>query len=274
MKIFPIKVDGLAKSYGRKGVRVLDDVSFELEGGKVLGLLGPNGAGKTTLIKIILGMVKPDHGRVWLFGKEGVSRDAKKRIGFLPEESYLYSFLSIRETLQLAGKIYKVPSLSVVDEMLETIGLSGNADKRIGDCSKGMRRRVALGQALVHDPELLILDEPTSGYDPIGMREVKDLIGRLKGEGKTLLICSHQLAEVQDLCDGIVMLHHGKVLSQGSLKNLLEEKHQYLIPENLLNEKLQSDLEERGWDRKSSQRPIEDLESFFIRQVEKWDSSR
>jgi ABC-2 type transport system ATP-binding protein len=270
--ISPVKVEGLVKSYGSKKNRVLDGVSFDLEPGKVLGLLGPNGAGKTTLIKIILGLVKQDEGKVWLFGNEGIGRESKQNLGFLPEESYLYSFLTIRETLQLSVKLYKKTGKKTVDEMLSVIGLSKFGDRKISECSKGMKRRAALGQALIHDPEVLILDEPTSGYDPIGMREVKDLIQELKREGKSILISSHQLAEVQDLCDGIVMLHQGKVVAQGSLETLLKQEQQYLVPEEMMDDEVKAALIQKGWEPGDGSRPSEDLESFFVNRVKDWES--
>lgn len=239
----------------------------------MLGLLGPNGAGKTTLIKIILGLVKPDSGKLWVFGEEGINNGIKKRIGFLPEESYLYSFLTIRETLEFSRKIYKTSFALSVDEMLSLTGLEKFGDRRIDQCSKGMKRRTALGQALIHNPDLLILDEPTSGYDPIGMREVKDLIRKLKSEGKTILICSHQLAEVQDLCDEIVMLHQGRVVAKGSLSSLLKEGEQFLVPESLMTEEIVASFRDRGWDAEASKKPSEDLEAFFVNKVKDWDSS-
>jgi len=269
----PIRVEGLVKAYGRRQLPVLNEVGFELGAGKVLGLLGPNGAGKTTLIKIILGLVKPDSGKFWLFGKEGIDREAKKRLGFLPEESYLYSFLTIRETLVMTSRIYGKFDREKLDRMLGLIGLSGVADRKIGECSKGMKRRAALGQALIHDPELLILDEPTSGYDPIGMREVKDLIRKLNSEGKTLLICSHQLSEVQDLCDEIVMLHHGQVVAQGPIASLLEEKEQMVIPAQFMSETVLAALKGEGWNPQMTARRTLDLETFFVNKVKDWESS-
>ena len=221
-------VQDLWKSYGwRKKETVLKGVSFSLEQGRCCGLLGPNGAGKTTLIKIILGLLRPDQGSVSLFGESTLSHELKYRVGFLPEESYLYSFLSIQETMDFALKIYgdtpKLRKRSV--DLLRSVHLDHVTHRKIRECSKGMRRRLAFAQTLLHDPELIILDEPTSGFDPLGMVMMKNIIRELHAQGKTILVCSHQLKEVQDLCQDIVILHRGESIAQGELSKIVEDRN-------------------------------------------------
>ena len=224
-------VEDLWKSYGwRNKDTVLKGVSFTLEPGRCCGLLGPNGAGKTTLIKIILGLLRPDRGSVSLFGQKGFSQELKYRVGFLPEESYLYSFLSIQETMDFALKIYgntAVLRQRSID-LLKAVRLDQVTQRKISECSKGMRRRVAFAQTLLHDPELIILDEPTSGFDPMGMVMMKNIIRDLHAQGKTILICSHQLKEVQDLCQDIVILNRGETIAKGELLSVVSDRR-YMV---------------------------------------------
>src|SRR3954452_8809459 len=205
--------------WGRDKVRALDDLSLTIKRGEVFGLLGPNGSGKSTTIKLLLGLIFPSRGSASVLGEPAGSTRINERIGFLPEESYLYRFLNGEETLKFYGRLFKIPSKELktrVPQLLDIVGLDEKARKRkLGEYSKGMARRIGLAQALINNPELIMLDEPTTGLDPIGTREMKDLILSLKNQGKTVLLCSHLLADVQDVCDRITILFRGKMQTLG-----------------------------------------------------------
>lgn len=266
--------ENIVKIYGKgfKKVHALKGVDLKLNKGRVLGLLGPNGAGKTTIIKIILGLQKPTSGQFSLFGEKEISRELKERIGFLPEESYLYPFLSIRETLKFTAGLYPNSKqlIEKVDLMLGKVGLSHCPDRKIEECSKGMARRTAMAQALIHDPELILFDEPTSGFDPIGIAEMKDLILDLKQAGKTILLCSHQLNDVEDLCDDILLLFRGEQVVSGELRSLLGEQGEGFAVAPEYNDKLQEILNEMKIPHERFLRG--DLEKFFIEKVKDWSS--
>ena len=221
-----VEASGLTKVFRdfwrRPRVRAVDSIAFEIRRGEIFGLLGPNGSGKSTTIKMILGLLHKTSGRLSVFGRAPDDVAVKKHIGFLPEESYLYRFLDARETLDYYGKLFGLEA-SVrkrrTDELLQMVGLERVAHRPIGEYSKGMMRRIGIAQALVNDPEFLILDEPTSGLDPLGTRQVKDLLLDLKARGKTILLSSHLLADVEDVCDRMVILYGGKVRAEGTSKN-------------------------------------------------------
>src|SRR5438093_2027777 len=227
-----VHTQGLTKVYrdfwGRDKVRALDDLNLTIERGEVFGLLGPNGSGKSTTIKLLLGLIFPTRGKAWVLGEPAGSTRINERIGFLPEESYLYRFLNGEETLRFYGRLFKIPSKELkkrVPTLLDTVGLDEKARKRkLREYSKGMARRIGLAQALINNPDLILLDEPTTGLDPIGTREMKDLILSLKAQGKTVLLCSHLLADVQDVCDRITILFRGKMRELGQVKDLLQVK--------------------------------------------------
>src|SRR5271168_3137274 len=227
-----VETSGLTKVYkdfwGRDKVRALDDLSFTIRRGEVFGLLGPNGSGKSTTIKLLLGLIFPSAGSATVLGHKAGSTVINERIGFLPEESYLYRFLNGEETLRFYGQLFKIPRRELnkrIPALLDTVGLDGKARKRkLREYSKGMARRIGLAQALINDPELILLDEPTTGLDPIGTREMKDLILSLKQQGKTVLLCSHLLADVQDVCDRITILFRGKMQTIGHVRDLLQVK--------------------------------------------------
>jgi ABC-2 type transport system ATP-binding protein len=223
-----LKTVGLTKTYtdfwGRPRVTALTDLSLEVRQGEVFGLLGPNGGGKTTTIKLLLGLLRPTRGDAFVFGKDPGDRAAKQLIGYLPEETYLYKFLNAEETLCFFGSLFDLPSKvskARSQELIELVGLGHARKRRLGEYSKGMARRLGLAQALINDPQLVVLDEPTSGLDPIGSAEVKDLILRLKQAGKTVLLCSHLLADVEDVCDRIAILHQGVLREMGPVEQLL-----------------------------------------------------
>jgi ABC-2 type transport system ATP-binding protein len=227
-----IHTEHLTKVYkefwGRPQVTALDDLSLTVERGEVFGLLGPNGSGKSTTIKLLLGLIFPTAGDAWILGQPAGSSAINERIGFLPEESYLYKFLSGEETLRFYGKLFKIPKRDLdrrVPELLDVVGLDQKARKRkLREYSKGMARRIGLAQALINNPDLILLDEPTTGLDPIGTREMKDLILSLKQQGKTVLLCSHLLADVQDVCDRITILFRGRMQTLGDVRDLLQVK--------------------------------------------------
>src|SRR6186713_2049092 len=213
--------------WGRPKVRALDGLDLTINRGEVFGLLGPNGSGKSTTIKLLLGLIFPDRGgRASVLGHAAGDTAINEKIGFLPEESYLYRFLNGEETLKFYGRLFKIPSKELkrrVPELLDIVGLDEKARKRkLREYSKGMARRIGLAQALINDPDLILLDEPTTGLDPIGTREMKDLIISLKEQGKTVLLCSHLLADVQDVCDRITILFKGKMQTLGQVKDLLQ----------------------------------------------------
>src|SRR5208283_4885954 len=213
-----VSVRGLTKVFkdfwNRPKARAVDNVDFDVRRGEVFGLLGPNGSGKSTTVKLMLGLLHPTRGQT------------KSRIGYLPEESYLYRYLNSRETLDFFGNLFQLDSSerdSRIEQLLEMVGLSQVRMRSVGEFSKGMQRRIGLAQALINDPDLVILDEPTSGLDPIGCREVKDLIVALARRGKTVILSSHLLADVEDVCDRVVIYYGGKVQAAGTLKELLAE---------------------------------------------------
>ncbi len=208
----------------RPKVKAVRNINFTIKQGEIFGLLGPNGAGKSTTIKMLLGLLFPDRGQISILGNHPRANAVKKFIGYMPEESYLYPYLSAEETLRFYGKIFGYSSKSLqirVDSLLEMVGLKGASQRPIGEFSKGMARRIALAQALMNDPQLIILDEPTTGMDPLGNREFKELILHLKQKGKTIIICSHLLSDMQDLCDTVAIFYGGTIVSNGAVKDLL-----------------------------------------------------
>ncbi|MDA7863262.1 ABC transporter ATP-binding protein [bacterium] len=223
-----VEVRGLVKDFqtsfrGAK-VRAVDNVSLRIEPGEVYGLIGPNGSGKSTTMKALLGLVKPTAGKCGIFGQDSLKVDSRNDVGFLPENPYFYKHLSGAETVIFYGKLCGMRGAHLkrrVDEMLELVGLEDARNRRLKGYSKGMLQRIGLAQALVQDPRLVILDEPTAGVDPTGSREIRDLILELKNRGITVFLCSHLLEQVQEVCDQIGIIHHGKMVRQGRLEDLI-----------------------------------------------------
>jgi len=223
-----IETRNLTKVYrdfwGRQKVRALKALDLEVRRGEVFGLLGPNGSGKTTTIKLLLGLLFPTSGQALVFGRDATDVTKNERIGYLPEESYLYRFLNAEETLDFYGRLFNMPA-SVrrkrTADLIKMVGLASARRRPLKEYSKGMTRRIGLAQALINDPELILLDEPTSGLDPIGTRAMKDMILKLRDEGKTIVMCSHLLADVQDVCDRIGILHQGELKELGRVDSLL-----------------------------------------------------
>jgi ABC-2 type transport system ATP-binding protein len=235
-KVFPV-------SFKRKPIVALRDLSLQVEAGQVYGLLGPNGSGKSTTLKIILGLVSPTRGRTEIFGRDSRLVESREMVGFLPENPYFYKFLTGEETLRFYGKICGLRGKRLqerVTALLELVGLTSARDRRLGAYSKGMLQRIGLAQALVHDPKLAILDEPTAGVDPAGSREICDLILDLKTRGVTVLLSSHLLGQVQEICDRVGILANGILVREGPLAQLIEIQNQTeLILENASPELLQ-----------------------------------
>jgi ABC-2 type transport system ATP-binding protein len=260
----------------RTKARAVDGVDFEIRSNEIFGLLGPNGSGKSTIIKMILGLLNTTSGRLLVFGKRPTEVAVKKYIGFLPEESYLYRFLNARETLDFYGKLFGLDARTRrrrADELLEMVGLTQVAHRPIGEFSKGMTRRIGLAQALINDPDFLILDEPTSGLDPIGTRQVKDLLVEMRRRGKTILLSSHLLSDVEDVCDRMVMLYGGKIRAQGTADELLSDTERTVIHTERLSPRTISRIEhlieqEEGKAIERVQAPRQRLETLFLDIVE------
>jgi ABC-2 type transport system ATP-binding protein len=244
-----IETRNLSKTYrdfwGRQKVRALKPLDLSIYRGEIFGLLGPNGSGKSTTIKLLLGLLFPTSGRAIVLGRDATEVKKNERIGYLPEETYLYKFLNAEETLDFYGRLFDMPS-SVrkqrAESLIEMVGLGHAKRRQMREYSKGMARRLGLAQALINDPELILLDEPTSGLDPIGTREMKDLILKLKAEGKTILMCSHLLADVQDVCDRIAILHQGELKELGRVDNLLKMRDVTQIRATGLSEECKTEI--------------------------------
>src|SRR3712207_4674190 len=216
--------------------------------GEIFGLLGPNGSGKTTTIKLLLGLLFPTAGDAFVFGEPAAKVEKNERIGYLPEESYLYRFLNAEETLDFYGRLFDIPPAvrrERAAKLIDMVGLSADKKRILKEYSKGMRQRIGLAQALINDPELVILDEPTSGLDPLGTRWVKDLIIELRKQGKTVLMCSHRLDDVQDVCDRIAILYNGDLPELGAVTKLVEDQNRIQVRARSVREtpELKADLE-------------------------------
>jgi len=261
--------------WGRPKVTALDGLNLTIHRGEVFGLLGPNGSGKSTTIKLLLGLIFPTRGRAFVLGEPAGSARTNEMIGFLPEESYLYRFLNAEETLFFYGNLFRIPRQELkrrVPELLDTVGLDAKARKRkLREYSKGMARRIGLAQALINNPDLILLDEPTTGLDPIGTREMKDLILSLRKQGKTVLLCSHLLADVQDVCDRITILYGGKMQMLGEVKDLLEVKDvTQVLAKGLSTEQLAAlgeELKRLGISDAAITHPTTTLEDLFMRLI-------
>src|SRR2546422_7850005 len=226
-----VSVRGLTKVFkdfwNRPKARAVDSVDFDVRRGEVFGLLGPNGSGKSTTVKLLLGLLYPTKGHIEVFGHSPRHVATKSRIGYLPEESYLYRYLNSRETLDFFGNLFSLSGRERdqrAEQLLDMVGLSQTRTRAVGEFSKGMQRRIGLAQALINDPDLVILDEPTSGLDPIGCREVKDLILALAARGKTVILSSHLLSDVEDVCDRVVMYYGGEKNATCTLKGITAQR--------------------------------------------------
>jgi ABC-2 type transport system ATP-binding protein len=263
----------------REYARAVTGLTMEVRPREVFGLLGPNGSGKSTTIKMILGLLRPTSGRVAVFGRPPTDVAIKKRIGYLPEESYLYGFLNARETLDYYAKLFELDYKTRrrrVDELLDMVGLAAQQFRPVREYSKGMQRRIGIAQALINDPDFLILDEPTTGLDPIGTRQIKDLILALGRRGKTILLSSHLLADVEDVVDRLVILYGGQIRAEGTCDDLLTTKSRITIETDALDEETLAEVDrvirtrtrgEKSVARVS--RPRQSLEELFLDIVER-----
>ncbi len=276
-----VAVRGLTKIFkdfwGRPKARAVDNVDFEVRRGEVLGLLGPNGSGKSTTVKMLLGLLYPTKGHIEVFGHSPRHVATKSRIGYLPEESYLYRYLNSSETLDFFGNLFELPAEERTkrsEQLLQMVGLNQTRTRLVGEFSKGMQRRIGLAQALINDPDLIILDEPTAGLDPIGCREVKDLIVALARRGKTVILSSHLLADVEDVCDRVVIYYGGKVQAMGTLKELLATPDVIritspVLPRATLERVLETIRADVAADKVRIDNPTQNLESYFLGVVHK-----
>jgi ABC-2 type transport system ATP-binding protein len=274
-----VEAVGLSKIFrdfwGRPKARAVNGIDFTVRKGQVFGLLGPNGSGKSTTVKMILGLLYPTRGKLEVFGEAPSNVEIKRRIGYLPEETYLYRYLTARETLDFFGALFGLSQSERahrIEQLLEMVGLANSFNRPVGEFSKGMARRIGLAQALVNDPDLVILDEPTSGLDPIGCREVKDVIRLLAQRGKTVILCSHLLADVQDVCDQVLVLYGGKVRTSGDLSEILTDSDRTRITTPTLDpatlDAVQQLIRERiGNGDIAVDHPRMDLEDFFLEVV-------
>lgn len=273
-----IETRSLTKIYrdfwGRQKVRALNALDLEIRRGEIFGLLGPNGSGKSTTIKLLLGLLFPSSGQALVFGKEATDAKKNERIGYLPEESYLYKFLNAEETLRFYGRLFKIPAAERnkrVGQLIDMVGLTAAKHRQLREYSKGMQRRIGLAQALINNPELILLDEPTSGLDPIGTAEIKELIRDLREQGKTIVLSGHLLADMQDICDRIAILHRGELKELGKVTDLLSVQDVTQIkaknlPEGALQE-IRDVIARHGGDQVTIDHPTTTLEELFLRIV-------
>jgi len=301
-----VRVEGLVKDFriglGLKKKRVLHGISFEVRRGEAFGFIGPNGAGKTTTLKVLMGLIRASAGRAELLGRDVGASECRRQIGFAPESPYFYEFLTGREILSFYARICDVEPARIgsrVDEVLAQVGLAHAGDARLRTYSKGMLQRIGIAQALVHDPSVLFLDEPMSGLDPVGRKEIRDLIIRLNAEGKTVFMNTHILSDVELICDRVAIIVAGRIAYEGALEGLHGDRKQFdvtlsglapdfaeeieaqhgarlegrgeritlRLPEKQMHELVQSALA-RGANLEELVRHREDLETLFLRAVE------
>ena len=277
-----LELRGVSKTFRdfwlRPRVKAVQDIDLTVRRGEVIGLLGPNGSGKTTTIKMLLGLLNPTSGQIAVLGKRPSDVALKHKIGYLPEESNLYRFLNAEETLDFYGRLFKIPGKERgerVESLLKMVGLESARFRPVGEYSKGMQRRVGLAQALINDPDLLVLDEPTTGMDPIATRQIKDLILNLKARGKTILLCTHLLGEVEDVCDRLVIMYGGKIRAEGTVDELLtvEDKQSIDITGGPIDEatveRIRAAVRENGRTVEAVHAPRQRLERVFLDVIEK-----
>ena len=260
--------------WGRDKVLAVDNLEMQIFPGEIFGLLGPNGSGKSTTIKMILGLLYPTSGVARVFGRPPTDTAVKSRIGFMPEESYLYRYLNAYETLDYYGRLFRLDRVERrkrTEQLIDMVGLKRAGRRPVGTYSKGMARRIGLAQALVNDPDLLILDEPTTGLDPVGTRQIKDVIEILGQRGKTVILCSHLLADVEDVCDRVAIMYGGKMQATGSVDDLLQRRDITEISARQLDdatvEKVRQIIEQSGSSVLGVHHPTDRLEALFLRIV-------
>ena len=280
-----ISIKGLTKDFsvGMRGVklRAVDDLNLEVGDNEIFGLLGPNGSGKSTTIKVILGLLEASVGECQIYGKPSHTVAARHSVGFLPEAPYFYRYLSGRELVRFYARICGVSRGQIakqVDAVIELVGMTEAAHRRVGTYSKGMLQRIGLAQALVHDPQLVILDEPTAGVDPLGSAGIAEIIRELKRRGKTVLLSSHLLAQIEGLCDRVAILHRGKLVREGRIDDLVQEKNaESLVVQGLGAEGrggVEKAIAEQGGGLCRVEKPRLSLDSFFLQEVERREAER
>ena len=275
-----IRTENLTKKYAlgwRQGrLLALDGLNLQVHEGEVYGLLGPNGSGKSTTLKLILGLISRTAGEVSVFGVSCDKVQSRLHVGFLPENPYFYRYLTGAETLEFYGRLCGMrgaPLRKRIDELLELVGLTRARERRLAGYSKGMLQRVGLAQAMIHDPKLLLLDEPTAGVDPIGSRDIRDMILRLKRMGKTVLLCSHLLEQVQEVCDRIGVLNLGKKILEGNVETLIRDQQRLSFTVQNLPDTARAQVEAAirgaGGQLLSVTHPQTTLESLFLDALKK-----
>jgi ABC-2 type transport system ATP-binding protein len=278
MQIPAIRIQNVTKDFavGIRGVklRAVDNLCLKIGDNEIFGLLGPNGSGKSTTIKIILGLLGASAGTCEIFGKPSERVDARRSVGFLPEAPYFYRYLTGRELVRYYARICMVPRKEIdaaVDSVIELVGMSEAAHRRVGTYSKGMLQRIGLAQALVHDPQLVILDEPTAGVDPLGSAAIADIVRELKRRGKTVLLSSHLLAQIEGLCDRVAILHRGKLVREGRVDDLVEEKDaESLVVQGLSAEgraAVEASIKSQGGRLTRIEKPRLSLDAYFLKEV-------
>ena len=272
-----ISIEALTKEFtnpsvfSRGKITAVKNLTLNVEAGHVYGLLGPNGSGKSTTMKIVLGLVTPTSGRTFIFGRDSRDVESREAVGFLPENPYFYKFLTGSETLDFYGKLCGLGGKLLRDrsrELLALVGLEAAADRRVGGYSKGMLQRIGLAQALVQEPRLLVLDEPTAGVDPAGSLEIRDLILRMKQRGITVMLCSHLLSQVQEICDRIGIMNDGELVREGALDDLISIENQTELTLENVSPALLAELRERaeagGARVLGAHKPQQNLERYFL----------
>lgn len=273
-----LSIENLTKDFrvGMRGIklRAVDNVSFDVKRGEVFGLLGPNGSGKSTTLKIVLGLLRQTSGSCRIFGKPSSDASVRSRIGFLPEAPYFYKYLSGRELVKFYARMSGVPASELdarTEDALAITGMTDAASRRVKTYSKGMLQRIGVAQAIVHDPDLVILDEPTAGIDPIGSAEIGNVIRAMKERGKTVVLCSHLLGQVEDLCDRVAIMERGKLVVAGTLDEVLTQRGKQLATlgaGTTLTPELAAELRERyGLNIENVSHPRISLEQYFLKNL-------
>ena len=278
MSTSAICIQNLTKDFavGMRGkkLRAVDDLCLEVGDNEIFGLLGPNGSGKSTTIKIILGLLEASKGTCEIYGRPSKLVDARRSVGFLPEAPYFYRYLTGRELVRYYARICMVPRVkidSAVDSVIKLVGMTEAADRRVGTYSKGMLQRIGLAQSLVHDPQLVILDEPTAGVDPLGSAAIAEIVRELKRRGKTVLLSSHLLAQIEGLCDRVAILHRGKLVREGRIDDLVEERDaESLVVQGLSAEGravVEAEIKAQGGRLARVEKPRLSLDAYFLKEV-------
>ena len=278
MSTSAICIQNLTKDFavGMRGkkLRAVDDLCLEVGDNEIFGLLGPNGSGKSTTIKIILGLLEASKGTCKIYGRPSKFVDARRSVGFLPEAPYFYRYLTGRELVRYYARICMVTRVkidSAVDSVIKLVGMTDAADRRVGTYSKGMLQRIGLAQSLVHDPQLVILDEPTAGVDPLGSAAIAEIVRELKRRGKTVLLSSHLLAQIEGLCDRVAILHRGKLVREGRIDDLVEEKDaESLVVQGLSAEGravVEAEIKAQGGRLARVEKPRLSLDAYFLKEV-------